>query len=348
MFSKNDAPANGEPGNAGLLDAVELRAKFAKWKAERRGNGSTPPCATATTAEVFAFPGFDPWWLRAPEAPPFVHAARKRYAEEAAKLSQFGLILDQPGYVTVNYSNTGPLSKRFEAVADANGNLSLPSPETAASLYNGSGHKVPFDRLSCLMQLREEADENTCFSYGVYAFDDVHIRTEKMAARYSGCPLVVARDSDHLEYPIGPGAVPFDFDFYGEAIPPEDAHELASTLVTWWREVDVLWDYTCSSGIEHEPSGQLLRPLGNCRALMMLDDASKGPALIRELYVKLWGAGYGGHILAKNARLLPRALVDTSMGQPDASISPSPSSLATCAERTGAGFRKFSKAESAG
>ena len=285
--------------------------------ASRRGNGITPPAVMATPAEVLAFPGVDPWWTRAPGAPPFVHAARKRYAEEAAQLSSLGLVLDQPGYVTVNYSNTGPLSKRFEAIADVNGNLSLPPPETAASLYNGSGHKVPFDRLSCLMQLREEADENTCFSYGVYAFDDVHIRTEKMAARYGGCPLVAARDGEHLEYSKGPGAAPFDFDFYGEALRPEDAHELASTLVTWWGDADVLWDFSCSSGIEHEPSGQLLKPLGNCRALMMIDDASKGPALIKELYVKLWGAGYGGHILAKNARLLPRALVDTSMGQPE-------------------------------
>ena len=167
------------------------------------------------------------------------------------------------------------------------------------------------------MQLRAEADECTCFTYGVYAFDDVHIKTGDEAARHIGCPLVVARDGDHLEYPKGPGVVPFDFDFYGPgAVPPEELHAILCKLVWWWGEADVLWDYSCSSGIEHD-SGQLLKPLRNCRALVMVDDASKGPALIKEAYVALWGAGYGHYILTTNARALPRALVDTTMGQPE-------------------------------
>src|SRR5208337_545301 len=315
--------------DAAMLAAMRTAFKRAKEQAAARrasANGIAAPAPNGnehveTTAALepaaalpFDLASNDPWWTRAPDVPPFVAQARDRYAF----LRECGLTSGPTAYVTANYNLTGPLSKRCEAIWDAeHGKWALKPAETAASLYNGSGHKIPLDSLACLAQLRVEADECTCFTYGVYRLDDVRIKTGNEAARYIGCPLVVARDGDHLEYPKGPGVVPFDFDFYGPgAVPPEELHAILCKLVWWWSEADILWDYSCSSGIEHD-SGQLLKPLRNCRALMMVDDASKGPALIKEAYIALWGARYGRYILTTNARALPRALVDTTMGQPE-------------------------------
>jgi hypothetical protein len=127
--------------------------------------------------------------------------------------------------------------------------------------------------------------------------------------------FVVGRGKEYLSWRALPGVFCGDGDLLDDQnITPA---ELDAVLCehSWLGEVDRLWDWSCSSGIECERTGRLIKPFRNFRLYVITDDARANPRLLMGLHDALWKLGRGRVIMSK-AGLLDRAIFDMSVALP--------------------------------
>ena len=270
-------------------------------------SGNTLPAVVAP-ADALEMPGFHAWWREAPGAPPWVQKPRKSYE----LLREF--LTEAPAWVTM-YQSDRSISKRFDRTLDeATGKWILQSPKTQASITKATAHKVPVYSLKDFMDFRAELSDCNALSYGVFAKDDVHIRTEASAAQYEG---VCARSRAFMSWLPGPGIMACDADLLDDQnVTPHDIDALLSSKLAWWRDTARLWDWSCSAGIECADTGEMLKPHKNCRAWMMVDDARAIWRLQMEMHEVFWKAGIARAKLTR-AGVKNSAIFDLSMAQPE-------------------------------
>ena len=151
--------------------------------------------------------------------------------------------------------------------------------EAKASLRNATAHAIPINTLEDLKLFRSERDEYNAFAYGCYKKADVHVRTIAQAKHYAS-GFVVGRGKEYLSWRALPGVFCGDGDLLDDQnITPA---ELDAVLCehSWLGEVDRLWDWSCSSGIECERTGRLIKPFRNFRLYVITDDARANPRLL--------------------------------------------------------------------
>jgi len=231
-----------------------------------------------------------------------------------AALRDYCGLSEAPALVTM-YQSDRSISKRFDRTRDeATGKWILQSPKTQASITNATAHKVPIYNLKDFMDFRAELSDCNALSYGVFAKDDVHIRTEAVAAQYEG---VCARSRAFMSWLSEPGIMACDADLLDDQnVTPHDIDALLSSKLAWWRDTTRLWDWSCSAGIECADTGEMLKSHKNCRAWMMVDDARAIWRLQMEMHEVFWKAGLGRAKLTR-AGVKDSAIFDLSMAQPE-------------------------------
>ena len=131
--------------------------------------------------------------------------------------------------------------------------------------------------------------------------------------------LLVARDRDHFSYLKDPGIMMLDYDPQDDkpALSKDNLVECIQETAPELKNSPLVWKASSSSYIYNQDTGEELTGLLGQRIYVFVDDATEIPRLGKNLFHRLWLAGYGYIRLSSSGNILPRTIVDAAVWQPE-------------------------------
>ena len=223
--------------------------------------------------------------------------------------------------VTVFTSDEEALTKRFFL------NNGAIEKQSLATLYAGRAETRAAPTVQALSEILDGLTHRQALSSGrLKTADRAKVTThDKVAAR----PGYVARSLEHFAFDQAPGWLLWDFD--NKQMPQDVAARIEAlggpleALFHIWpeaREAAYLVRPSSSGGV----SGPGLAETGSngLHGFFLVQDVSQSKAILTALQARAWVAGLAWFALSKRGDLLPRSIVDTSVGSPERLIFEAP------------------------
>ena len=210
---------------------------------------------------------------------------------------------------TIITNTNGPATKIF-SIKD--GKL---DKKSAAQVYEGETERREIADIDDLLALIDSLESNQALTYGWPEVERAKLVTQK---RLNG-PGTIARDRAHFNYhPDWPGIFFNDHDPKDGSAPlePEELDRIVCSVMPEWGDTDRVWRPS-ASGFLILPDGIQYPKKGGLHAYTLVADASLIPAIGKELYRRLWLAGYGYIFVNKAGAVYDRSIIDASVWQPE-------------------------------
>jgi hypothetical protein len=209
-------------------------------------------------------------------------------------------------------NDNGLLTKRYRLAAD--GSL---HKDTHALLTRGLAEILTADNVSDLAETIALLAPNQALTYGVPQERSTRIVTKDAVYNHPG---TIARSREYFSFRSVPAFLMLDHDADHVERPIASAEELRNAIISACPalvDAPMLWTASASSCIERTDSGQGMTGLRGQRLYILVADGTDIPRAGDALYERLWLAGFGSFVVAKNGKLLDRNLIDSSVFEPE-------------------------------
>lgn len=147
------------------------------------------------------------------------------------------------------------------------------------------------------------------------------------------------RSLDHFEYAAGPGWLLLDHDTKAM---PEDVVQRVADLGGGVAAIESIWPELANAERVFKPSssggvhlaGEDPADATGFHLFTLIEDARRSKDILDELMRRAWAAGLAWHMISKSGALLPRSIIDASVGSPERLVFTAPPELGPGVYRT--------------
>ena len=250
------------------------------------------------------------WQPEEPSRPDGVHSDEKRQPEgQDARPCGFPKVV----FTRLQMSRAnGCITKRYDLVDNAL--RKTPAPDAIV------GRACILEKP--LHEIAADVRTHECNVYGVFAGTigaDLPITTRAKARDGE-----LTRTLECFQYRNGPGVLLVENDPHPEAVPPIpalDGDALLDALVQVLPDVAdtayVAMPSSSAGRIRRIDTGEVLRECQGLHLYLAVLDAADIPRFGKVLFARLWLAGFGSIVIARNGALLVRTLIDAAVFSPE-------------------------------
>jgi len=206
------------------------------------------------------------------------------------------------------------LSKGF--ALDAEGKL---VKQPGGTLSDGIASRETLHNIADLAELLEDLTPQNALVYGLSPYETARVVSRKMLAevKHNGGPPLITRTREFFSFSTGQAAFMLDYDLLdGEpGLSSTDFRKIIYEVVPAIEKAPHLLMASASSFIYH--GKRCLRGESGKRMLIVVSQGSDIPRAGDALFKRLWLAGYGHIGISRAGSLLVRALIDSSVWQPE-------------------------------
>lgn len=223
------------------------------------------------------------------------------------------------------------IGKRFDLAPD--GTLAKASQ---ATFYDGTARVVDAPDATTLATILDALTSHDVLSLGRLK-DGKTSSPVKSSKRAS--PDDATRSLEHFERAAGPGWLLLDHDT--KAMPEDVAKRVAdlgggvAAIESIWPELadaERVFKPSSSGGVHLE--GEDPADATGFHLFTLIEDARQSKDILDELMKRAWAAGLAWHMISKSGTLLPRSIIDASVGSAERLVFTAPPELGTGVYRT--------------